>query len=132
MPNQDYMDDSHGKEIDLQKTTIKIPGANKPRIGKSTLNLDANKLDINTLTLSNGGGLVSSSAVATTTTSDLKSAFADDQPPVNGLHLLNGGGTESVHTYLARVDVNSKKRHRRIKSNHKSDQNKEDGNCIAR
>jgi hypothetical protein len=49
------MDDSHGKEIDLQKTTIKIPGANKPRIGKSVVNLDTNKLnnDINSLHLNN-------------------------------------------------------------------------------
>jgi hypothetical protein len=28
---------------------------------------------------------------------------------------------------VGRVDANSKKRHRRIKSNHKSDQSKEDG-----
>ena len=49
------MDDSHGKELDLQKTTIKIPGANKPRIGKSVVNLDTNKLnnDINSLHLNN-------------------------------------------------------------------------------
>lgn len=32
-----------------------------------------------------------------------------------------------VNNYLARVDINSKKRHRRIKSNHKSDQNKDEG-----
>ena len=31
---------------------------------------------------------------------------------------------------LARTDVNSKKRHRRVKSNHKSDQNKDEGNII--
>ena len=50
----DYMDDSHGKEIDLQKTTIKIPGANKPRIGKAIqanntnqLNSDINSMSIN-------------------------------------------------------------------------------------
>lgn len=49
------MDDAHGKEIDLQKTTIKIPGANKPRIGKSFINLEANKLqsEINSLNLNN-------------------------------------------------------------------------------
>lgn len=54
----DYMDDVHGKEIDLQKTTIKIPGANKPRIGKSLLGIEnpfvnAQKLnqDINSLNL---------------------------------------------------------------------------------
>lgn len=49
------MDDVHGKEIDLQKTTIKIPGANKPRIGKSFINLEANKLqsEINSLNLNN-------------------------------------------------------------------------------
>ena len=29
--------------------------------------------------------------------------------------------------YLARIDVNSKKRHRRVKSNHKSDQNNPEG-----
>ena len=54
------MEDVHGKEIDLQKTTIKMPGANKPRIGKNTLItttttaiIDAHKLsnDINTLNL---------------------------------------------------------------------------------
>ena len=31
------------------------------------------------------------------------------------------------HIGLARIDANSKKRHRRVKSNHKSDQNKEEG-----
>lgn len=39
------MDDVHGKEIDLQKTTIKIPGANKPRTGKSLLHLDTAALN---------------------------------------------------------------------------------------
>ena len=34
----------------------------------------------------------------------------------------NGAPIDSTN-YLARIDVNSKKRHRRIKSNHKSDQN---------
>lgn len=29
---QDYENDAHGKEIILQRTTIKIPGSNKPRI----------------------------------------------------------------------------------------------------
>jgi Arf-GAP with GTPase, ANK repeat and PH domain-containing protein 1/3/4/5/6/9/11 len=52
----DYMDDVHGKEIDLQKTTIKIPGSNKPRIGKSInvgesattkLNSEINSLSLN-------------------------------------------------------------------------------------
>ncbi len=49
----DYMEDSHGKEIDLQKTTIKIPGANKPRIGKSLIQVDTNRLnnDIHSLNL---------------------------------------------------------------------------------
>ena len=37
-------------------------------------------------------------------------------------------GTQIDSTnYLARIDVNSKKRHRRVKSNHKSDQNNPDG-----
>ena len=49
----DYMDEVHGKEIDLQKTTIKIPGANKPRIGKSLIQVDTNRLnnDIHSLNL---------------------------------------------------------------------------------
>jgi hypothetical protein len=49
----DYMDDSHGKEIDLQKTTIKIPGANKPRIGKAIQSNNTNQLntDINSMNL---------------------------------------------------------------------------------
>jgi hypothetical protein len=49
----DYMDDSHGKEIDLQKTTIKIPGANKPRIGKAIQTNNTNQLntDINSMNL---------------------------------------------------------------------------------
>ena len=51
------MEDVHGKEIDLQKTTIKMPGANKPRIGKNTLTtttlIDTHKLsnDINSMNL---------------------------------------------------------------------------------
>lgn len=57
----DYMDESHGKEIDLQKTTIKIPGSNKPRIGKSLIQVDTNRInnEINLLSLngnSNGVG----------------------------------------------------------------------------
>ncbi len=49
----DYMEDAHGKEIDLQKTTIKIPGANKPRIGKSLIQVDTNRLnnDIHSLNI---------------------------------------------------------------------------------
>lgn len=47
------MDESHGKEIDLQKTTIKIPGSNKPRIGKSLIQVDTNRInnEINLLSL---------------------------------------------------------------------------------
>jgi hypothetical protein len=46
------MEDSHGKEIELQKTTVKIPGSIKPRIGK---NFEQNRLnqEINLLNLSN-------------------------------------------------------------------------------
>jgi hypothetical protein len=55
------MEEVHGKEIDLQKTTIKMPGANKPRIGRNTLTttttstaiIDTHKLsnDINCLNI---------------------------------------------------------------------------------
>ncbi len=42
--------------------------------------------------------------------------------------LVQSSGTQIDSTnYLARIDVNSKKRHRRIKSNHKSDQNNPEG-----
>lgn len=152
---KDYMDDIHGKEIDLQKTTIKIPGANKPRIGKSLLNLEANKLPteaINSLNLN--------SAVAMTFTNggnhhhnanngvhcDLKGAISEDMiasthstgksgtvPSSTGSRLfcsfvlgLTNGSDAAAVTANPRLDVASKKRHRRIKSNHKSDQNKED------
>jgi len=47
------MEDSHGKEIELQKTTVKIPGSIKPRIGKA---FDHNRLnnEINMLNLTSG------------------------------------------------------------------------------
>jgi hypothetical protein len=53
------MDESHGKEIDLQKTTIKIPGSNKPRIGKSLIQVDTNRInnDINMLSLNGNSNL---------------------------------------------------------------------------
>lgn len=41
---QDYENDSHGKDIILQRTSIKIPGSNKPRIGLRCSNND-NKLN---------------------------------------------------------------------------------------
>lgn len=73
----DYMDDVHGKEIDLQKTTIKIPGANKPRIGKSLLGVEnplvnAQKLnqDINSLNLN--------SNMSNPFDSSSKNQFSDD------------------------------------------------------
>jgi Arf-GAP/GTPase/ANK repeat/PH domain-containing protein 1/3 len=105
------MDDSHGKEIDLQKTTIKIPGANKPRIGKSVINLDTNKLqnDINSLHLTNNSQ-----------DTNLKNGTSSENDALNQQPIITNA------EILSRVDVNSKKRHRRIKSNHKSDQNKEE------
>lgn len=75
------MDEVHGKEIDLQKTTIKIPGANKPRIGKSCLNLDANKLqpDINSLNLNSVVNLANvNSGNGHLVASDLKNPFHED------------------------------------------------------
>lgn len=35
---QDYMDDVHGKEIELIQTTVKIPGQNKPRLNSQLSN----------------------------------------------------------------------------------------------
>lgn len=73
------MDDVHGKEIDLQKTTIKIPGANKPRIGKSLVNLDntnTQKLnqDINSLNINSNNQFESNS----------KNQFFDPETPNQG------------------------------------------------
>ena len=39
---QDYMDDVHGKEINLQKTTVKIPGALRPRGSGGNQNIQTN------------------------------------------------------------------------------------------
>lgn len=103
----DYMDDSHGKEIDLQKTTIKIPGANKPRIGKSVLNLDTNKLNTEGAAENGKNGAIA--------------AFE---------HHDNIQGTNQLLAEMigkSDIGASSKKRHRRVKSNHKSDQNKEEG-----
>lgn len=118
----DYMEDVHGKEIDLQKTTIKMPGANKPRIGKNTLTtttlIDTHKLsnDINSMNLN---GIDSSS----------KNGGFEDGVVIANSSLVPPGLTtiDNIQTnYLARIDSNSKKKHRRVKSNHKADQNKED------
>ena len=96
----DYMEDSHGKEIELQKTTVKIPGSIKPRIGK---NFDQNRLnnEINMLNLSSN------------ITTALNNQILTNRNDKNIV-------SEEIH------DANAKKRHRRIKSNHKNDQNKED------
>ncbi|CAF3501843.1 unnamed protein product [Rotaria socialis] len=56
----DYENDSHGKEIILQRTTIKIPGSNKPRIALRSASND-NKL--NDLTSSDGAIIISNSSV---------------------------------------------------------------------
>ena len=39
---QDYMEDSHGKEINLMQTTVKIPGQHKPRLNTQLSNGSAN------------------------------------------------------------------------------------------
>jgi Arf-GAP/GTPase/ANK repeat/PH domain-containing protein 1/3 len=41
----DYENDSHGKEIILQRTTIKIPGSNKPRVALRSANNDPKSND---------------------------------------------------------------------------------------
>ncbi|CAF0838528.1 unnamed protein product [Adineta ricciae] len=56
----DYENESHGKEIILQRTTIKIPGSNKPRIALRSASND-NKL--NDLTSSDGAIIISNSSV---------------------------------------------------------------------
>ena len=140
------MEDSHGKEIDLQKTTIKIPGANRPRIGKSLaaltdtnrLNTDiANMLNLNANALGNSAGGGTAGGGGGIPLSSLQTPNANNCGEVNepNAAATSGApppsGNEMVTVMAAnRIDVNSKKRHRRIKSNHKSDQNKEDGLTI--
>ena len=43
---QDYENDVHGKEIILQRTTIKIPGSNKPRIALRSSNQESKLPDL--------------------------------------------------------------------------------------
>ena len=114
------MEDSHGKEIDLQKTTVKFPGSGRPRIGKPLAaaaasvvnNSDPNKLhsEVNSLHL-NGTHHNNNNNSAPF----YEEITADPPPP-------------PPSSCLARIDANSnnKKRHRRVKSNHKSDANKEE------
>ena len=70
------MDDSHGKEIDLQKTTIKIPGSNKPRIGRSLIPVDTNRInnEINSLNINGNYNI------------DNKNNLYEEQTPTNSLH----------------------------------------------
>jgi len=56
----DYENDSHGKEIILQRTTIKIPGSNKPRIA---LRSSSNDNKLNDLTSTDGAIIISNSSV---------------------------------------------------------------------
>ncbi len=49
---KDYENDSHGKEIILQRTTIKIPGSNKPRVALRSANNDNKLTDVLTNDLS--------------------------------------------------------------------------------
>ena len=104
------MEDTHGKEIDLQKTTIKIPGANRPRIGKQG---GAPALaDTNRLNTEIANTLVGAAApLSFQTPGNCGESHADP----------------AVELATTNAVKSSNKRHRRIKSNHKSDQNKEDG-----
>jgi hypothetical protein len=91
------MEETHGKEIDLQKTTIKIPGANKPRIGKSVINLDANKLnnEISTMHISGTTTPVNNStstSVSVSTLADFKGTICPDDLP-NSHHTSQPGSS---------------------------------------
>ncbi|CAH8524220.1 unnamed protein product [Dicrocoelium dendriticum] len=93
----DYMDNTHGKEIDLSRTTVKIPGVPFRQVGgRITSNglLRSNLIEISS-DRSNAGGNRTGSP-------DLITAFADTTA---------SGTTDPV--------ASVKKRHRRVKSNPK-------------
>ncbi|TGZ62790.1 hypothetical protein CRM22_007253 [Opisthorchis felineus] len=88
----DYMDNTHGKEIDLSRTTVKIPGVAFRQVGGR---ITSNGLLRSQLSVSNQAGKISAST--------------DTVPSAN----------DSVSSGV-RDSTSVKKRHRRIRSNPKS------------
>ncbi|CAH8604165.1 unnamed protein product [Schistosoma haematobium] len=93
----DYMDNSHGKEIDLSRTTVKIPGVAFRQVGSRITSNGLLRSQLN-----DGGTDRRSTGV------DVKNP-AENSAPINDNSASGGKDSSSV-----------KKRHRRIKSNPKS------------
>ncbi|CAH8525293.1 unnamed protein product [Schistosoma turkestanicum] len=94
----DYMDNSHGKEIDLSRTTVKIPGVAFRQVGSSRITSNG----LLRSQLNDAGQDRRSTGV------DVKNPTENSAPP-NDNSVSGGKDSSSV-----------KKRHRRIKSNPKS------------
>ncbi|CAH8582813.1 unnamed protein product [Schistosoma rodhaini] len=93
----DYMDNSHGKEIDLSRTTVKIPGVAFRQVGSRITSNGLLRSQLN-----DGGTDRRSTGV------DVKNP-TENSAPLNDNSASGGKDSSSV-----------KKRHRRIKSNPKS------------
>ncbi|CAH8585336.1 unnamed protein product [Schistosoma bovis] len=93
----DYMDNSHGKEIDLSRTTVKIPGVAFRQVGSRITSNGLLRSQLN-----DGGTDRRSTGV------DVKNP-TENSAPINDNSASGGKDSSSV-----------KKRHRRIKSNPKS------------
>ncbi|TNN18175.1 Centaurin-gamma-1A isoform 1 [Schistosoma japonicum] len=101
----DYMDNTHGKEIDLSRTTVKIPGVAFRQVGSR---ITSNGLLRNQL--NEAGSDRRSTGI------DVKNSAENSAPPNDNpgsdltMFIMNTGGKDSSSV---------KKRHRRIKSNPK-------------
>ncbi|KAH8872683.1 Centaurin-gamma-1A [Schistosoma japonicum] len=101
----DYMDNTHGKEIDLSRTTVKIPGVAFRQVGSR---ITSNGLLRNQL--NEAGSDRRSTGI------DVKNSAENSAPPNENpgsdltMFIMNTGGKDSSSV---------KKRHRRIKSNPK-------------
>ncbi|XP_018015153.1 centaurin-gamma-1A isoform X2 [Hyalella azteca] len=126
----DYMEDSHGKDISLQCTTVKVPGM-KPRgsrvVGAAppeavTSELDALHLASAPASTTNSSSSVNSGVSSTTPGRGSIGGIAitkdkvtlTSYEPLQDANLHNGGDSASLSSKIETPNV--KKRHRRMKS----------------
>ncbi|CAG0914492.1 unnamed protein product [Notodromas monacha] len=100
---QDYMDDVHGKEIDLQCTTVKYAGQHRPRVPATNGVLDMSHLSISDRNCDTENSIVISSL----TVSGMDSLGSTSAMPV---------ATASASAMCTPSSSSSKKRHRRLKT----------------
>uniref|UniRef100_A0A1A8FWW6 ArfGAP with GTPase domain, ankyrin repeat and PH domain 9 n=1 Tax=Nothobranchius korthausae TaxID=1143690 RepID=A0A1A8FWW6_9TELE len=81
----DYMQNVHGKEIDLLRTTVKVPGKRPPRAAGSGPSTNGLTKDMSSLQLGQGSGLVSSSSSVTQMASGV-SLVSFNSHGLDGIH----------------------------------------------